>query len=188
MEAREYNVILHRVKESKDKTPKDQIIHDQTYVDELCCSVLDVDVNTKEITCLGKPENGRDRPLRITCNTKEEAMSIHDAARKLKNTTEDLKELVAEAKAKNLANQASPWDYKVRSRGPHWKPRIVSLRKRMDATAAQMETQTLSTTSITQHQTTPEPESIPPLEGEEEEGWISPPELMERKTTSTAKP
>ena len=43
---------------------------------------------------------------------------------------EELKGLVAEAKDSSIYDMSGKWEYKVRSRGPRWDPKIVKLKKR----------------------------------------------------------
>jgi hypothetical protein len=146
-EMRDCNIVIYKAVESKAKNVNDRRIHDQQFFDELCCNALDIEIEAKEIFRLGKPTDDNDRPLKIVLRSKEEATLMHEAARKLKNAEEkfsrivisrdlsprerdELRELVEEAKAKNQENKASEWEYKVRSKGPHWIPKIVRLWKK----------------------------------------------------------
>jgi cell division protein FtsI/penicillin-binding protein 2 len=142
--ARETNIIIHRAPESKSNSVRERMTYDQQFFDELCCNVLDIDVEPKDVARLGKPEHGKNRPLRITLGTKEEATKIHERTRNLKHADRqyknivithdltpeqrsELKALAEEAKQKNLEAQDGPWEFKVRSRGPTWKPTIKRL-------------------------------------------------------------
>jgi hypothetical protein len=147
-QSRECNIIIYRSKESSSKNVDEKRLHDQHFVDELFCNIFDLDIETKEITRLGRPEENKDRPLRVSLTNKEDARAIHESARKRRNATdthfkgivisndltvnqrEELKVLLQEAKAKNEEQKKGPWEFEVRSKGHQWIPRIVRLHKR----------------------------------------------------------
>jgi hypothetical protein len=170
-EKRDCNVIIYNLGESKSKSGKERLSYDTQLFDELCCNVLEIDVETKEITRLGSLVAGKTRPLRVSLKCKEDAERIHNSAKKLRGAEEkfskivishdlslrereELNKLVAEAKAKNQENEASEWEFKVRSRGPYWNPKIVSLRKRRNGNIPAINTTSETTTEDAPVQTT----------------------------------
>ena len=65
-ENHEHNIIIYRSKESKAKNTKERRLHDQHFVDELLSNALDLDIETTDITRLGKPDDEKNRPLRVS--------------------------------------------------------------------------------------------------------------------------
>ncbi|ELU17485.1 hypothetical protein CAPTEDRAFT_215263 [Capitella teleta] len=83
---RECNTELPRATVNLKKTGK---IHDAQLFDELCCNILDIEVNLKSVSRLG-----------IKARHKHESSS------------EEINELRKEAIQKNLENQAEEWEFK----------------------------------------------------------------------------
>jgi condensin complex subunit 1 len=171
---RECNIIIYRAKESRSKNTEEKRLHDQHFVDEFFSNILDLDIETKEIARLGKPEENKDRPLRVSLKNKEDTRAVHESARKLRDATEthfkniaishdltvnqrdELKTLLQEAKSKNEEQKEGPWEYKVRSKGHQWLPKIMRLRRREQT----LPTQNKARTSVSQQGSTTTPKEV----------------------------
>jgi hypothetical protein len=120
-QSRETNIIIHRAPESKSRLSRERTTYDQQYFDELCCNVLDIDDESKEITRLGKPEEGKNRPLRITLGSKEEAIKIHERTRNLRYAEDEYKNIIIthdltpdqRAELRMLAEEAKQKTYRL---------------------------------------------------------------------------
>ena len=150
-EQRECNLIIHRAQESKANNERERSVDDEKYFNDFCSEALGIGgIEVAQAVRLGKWEATKNRPLRITLTDKADVRKVHLSLYKLRDAEhpycdvsiahdltvaerEELKKLVAEAKENTQYDMSGNWDYKVRSRGPHWDPKIVKLKKRGNA-------------------------------------------------------
>ena len=97
---------------------------------------------------LGKFEATKTRPLKVTMLNKTDVRKVHLSTYKLGDEEdgpysdisvaydlspaerEELNNLIKEAKEKTTQDPSGKWEFKVRSQGPRWNPKITKLRKR----------------------------------------------------------
>ncbi len=144
-EDRDQNIIIFRVEESNSAEAETRQKEDAKFFESLCTEQLEVgNIEAKKVVRLGKKEEGKTRPMKITLNNNAEKRKImsrlfrlRDAEDKYKNISiqhdmsqeerETTKKLLAMAKEKNEAETSQNFVYKVR--GPPWDQRLVKLKK-----------------------------------------------------------
>jgi hypothetical protein len=144
-EQRDYNVVIHGVNESGERFEKLRQRDDVKYCTELCTEVLDVNVEIVNVARLGRFDPAKKRPLRVTFMDQLQARKVHINAYRLRDehegpykgisithdlTVEErdaLKRMVEEAKNMTQQEETGKWEYKVRSKGPYWDPKIKKL-------------------------------------------------------------
>ena len=81
---REKSAMLFKLKESTHIDAEERKKEDLQHINEIC-TILDVKVDVGQATRIGKKEDDKIRPLKITLNTSQQVESLIKAARKLKD-------------------------------------------------------------------------------------------------------
>ncbi len=150
-EDRDQNLVIFRVDESKKADPEMRQKDDAKFFDTLCKDHLEVgQIQVEKVIRLGKKEDGKSRPMRITLKDKQDKRKImsrlyrlKDAEQRFNNISvqndmtqeerEKTKELLAVAKKKNEEEPSETHIYKVR--GPPWDQQVVRLKLNKKGTA-----------------------------------------------------
>jgi hypothetical protein len=150
-ERRDFNVIIYGAEESKLMTDKLRREEDAKFCKTLCADILEVHGEIVEVTRLGRYDNTKLRPLRVTFLDQQQARKVHANAYKLRDVSngpfckisishdltqderEELRNLVQETKNLTTQDTSGRWEYKVRSAGPIWNPKIRKLKRREES-------------------------------------------------------
>ena len=144
-EVREQNIIIYRLKESEETNVEARKKYDDNLIQRLHNEVLELNnLKVKNITRLGRKQDGKDRPTKVTLESTEDKTRImqrlhklHDADETYRNISvshdltrderNEVRKLVEEAKEKN-EKEGGLYVHKVR--GPPWNLRIVRMKRR----------------------------------------------------------